>query len=100
MLLTTSEQLRVSLKAPAAEVDLLPGPSIGVDYVQIAQGGLLVPLRKPGALAPLAAALRAAGSRDVVVMTVRLTGVDVSDDRSRSVELSDEERRLFTSAAL
>jgi len=98
--LTASEELAVSSKAPAAEIDLLPAPSIGVEHVQIAQGGLLVPLRKPGALSPLAAALQAAGSREVVVMTVRLTGVDVSDDRSRSPAMSDEERRLFTSAAL
>ena len=100
IVLTAPEQLAVSLKPPAAEIDLLPAPSIGVDQLQIAQGGLLVPLRKPGALAPLAAALQAAGSREVVVMTVRLTGVDVSDDRSRAPAISDEERRLFTSAAL
>jgi magnesium transporter len=100
--LTVSEQTAMSSEAPlpAPEIDLLPAPSIGLDRIQVAPGGELVPLRRPGALAPLAAALQAAGTREVVAMTVRLTGVDVSDDRSRAPEITDEERRLFAAAAL
>jgi magnesium transporter len=102
VLLTASEQVARSAEppAPAADVDLLPAPSVGIDRVQVAPGGVLVPLRRPGSLAPLAAALRDAGPREVVAMTVRLTGVDVSDDRSRAAEITEEERRLFTAAAL
>jgi magnesium transporter len=102
LLLTASEQVTRTSEAtaPAGEIDLLPAPSIGIDHVEVAPGGVLVPLRRPGALAPLAAALQDAGPRDVVAMTVRLTGVDVSDDRSRSAEPTDDERRLFTAAAL
>jgi len=102
VLLTASEQVARSTAAPVAapDVDLVPAPSIGIDRIKVAQGAELVPLRRPGALAPLAAALQAAGPREVVAMTVRLTGVDVSDDRSRTAEISDEERRLFTAAAL
>jgi magnesium transporter len=101
VLLTASVQAPRSMEVPtpAGDIDLQPAPSVGLDRIQVAAGGLLVPLRKPGALAPLAAALQSAGAREVVVMTVRLTGVDVSDDRSRAV-ITDEERRLFTAAAL
>jgi magnesium transporter len=102
LVLTVSEQVvRSSVPPmPAPEIDLLPAPSIGIDRIHVAPGSELVPLRKPGALAPLAAALQGAGTRDVVAMTVRLTGVDVSDDRARAPEITDEERRLFTAAAL
>ena len=41
-----------------------------------------MPVRNPHSLAHVAAALQTAGDRDVVVMTVRLLGVDVPDDAS------------------
>ncbi len=84
---------------PADDVELLHA-TVGAEHLQVAPGSLLVPVRKPGALAPLAGALRAAGTREVVVMTVRLAGVDASEERLLSVELTDDERRLFLGAAL
>jgi magnesium transporter len=82
------------------EFDLLATPTLGLDRVDVRPGNLLVALRKPGALAPLAAALQTAGERDVVVMTVRLIGVDASEDLALSAETTDDERRLLDAAAL
>ena len=88
-------------EAPRGDLELLPPPAIGVDQLNRSPpGNVLVPLRKPGALGPLAAALREAGARDVVAMTVRLTGVDVSEERSRASAPTDDERRLLTAAAM
>jgi magnesium transporter len=101
VLLTASEQTTGASNAEApAGLDLLPPPAIGVDQLTVRPGNVLVPLRKPGALAPLAAALQEAGTRDVVAMTVRLTGVDVSEERSLASGMTDEERRLLTAAAM
>ena len=62
------------------DVQLLPSDEVDLRHVQVRPGNLLVPVRKPHALAHLSAALDAAGDRDVVVMTGRLIGVDVPDD--------------------
>ena len=43
-------------------------------------GGVLVPVRHLYSLSHVRPALQAAGDRDVVVMTVRVLGVDVEDD--------------------
>jgi hypothetical protein len=56
--------------------------------------------RKPGALGPLVAALREAGSRDVVAMMVCLTGVDAPRNGRFASTPTDDERRLPTAAAL
>ena len=59
-------------------------------------GSVLVPVRKPHVLTHLAAALDSAGPRDVVAMTVRLIGLDVSDDLSRDQRVTDDERQLLS----
>ncbi len=56
--------------------DLLPATEISLDQIQVRPGNVLVPVRNPHALDHVAAALRAAGDRDVVVMTVRLVDTD------------------------
>jgi magnesium transporter len=105
-LLTASEQTTETshAEAPDGGLELLPAPAIGLEQMNVQMavrpGGVLVPLRRPGALAPLAAALQAASSRDVVAMTVRLVGVDVSEERSHASEMTGEERRLLTAAAM
>jgi magnesium transporter len=76
--------------------ELLPSTEVAVGQVQARRGNLLVPVRNPHALGHVAAALRAAGDRDVVVMTARLFGVDVDDDQSHSRTPTDAERRLFS----
>ncbi len=65
-------------------------------HVEARPGNVLVPVRKPGVLAHLTAALRAAGDRDVVAMTVRLVGVDVPDDPTAAPRATDDERRLLS----
>src|SRR5207342_3691295 len=60
---------------------------------------VLVSVRKPHFMAHLIAALQAAGAREIVVMTVRLVGVDVSDDLSMDGGTTDDERRVLGAAA-
>jgi magnesium transporter len=78
------------------EFQLLPAGHEDLTHVEARPGNVLVPVRKPGVLAHLIAALRVAGDRDVVAMTVRLVGVDVPDDPSSMPRTTDDERRLLS----
>jgi magnesium transporter len=75
---------------------LLPADDVDLRQVQARPGNLLVPVRKPYTLTHLIAAIRAAGDRDVVAMTVRLVGLDVPDDPALDPRATDEERRLLS----
>ena len=81
--------------SPVHDIELLATPAIGADRIETSPGNLLVPVRKPGLLAHLATALQAAGDRDVVVMTVRLVGVDASEELALTTEATDDERRVL-----
>ena len=76
--------------------ELLPSSEVAVGQVQARPGNILVPVRNPHALGHVAAALRDARDRDVVVMTARLFGIDVDDDTSHSEAPTEAERRLFS----
>jgi magnesium transporter len=78
------------------DFQLLPSGDDELTHVDARPGNVLVPVRKPGALSHLTAALRAAGDRDVVAMTVRLVGVDVPDDPSSTPRATDNERQLLS----
>ena len=78
------------------DFQLLPSADEELSHVDARAGSLLVTVRKPGALTHLTAALRAAGGRDVVALTVRLVGVDVPDDPSAIPRTTDDERRLLS----
>jgi magnesium transporter len=78
------------------EFQLLPSGDADLRQVEARPGNFLVPVRKPHAMTHLEAALRAAGDRDVVAMTVRLIGVDVPDDPTIDPAATDEERALLS----
>jgi magnesium transporter len=78
------------------EFQLLPSDDVDLQQVDARPGNFLVPVRKPHSMTHLVAALRAAGDRDVVAMTVRLVGVDVSDDPTIQPRATDDERRLLS----
>jgi magnesium transporter len=103
--LAASERAARATEAAAAEsfapLDLLATPTVGLDQARVRPGNILVAVRKPGALGHLASALQAAGDRDVVVMTVRLLGLDVSDGSTAVTHRTTvEERRVLGAAAL
>ena len=81
-------------------IELLSVPAVGVDSVDVRAGSVLVPVRNPGLLNHLVAALQSASDRDVVVMTVRLVGSDVSDDLALKNEPTESERGVLTAAAM
>jgi magnesium transporter len=76
--------------------DLRPPAEISPREIDVRPGNVLVPVRNPHALAHVAAALQAAGDRDVVVMTVRLLGVDASSEASGDRTPTLSERRLLS----
>jgi magnesium transporter len=77
------------------EFQLLPSEDIDLRQVEARPGNFLVPVRKPHAMTHLLAALRAAGDRDVVAMTVRVVGTDVPDDPTVDPRATDDERTLL-----
>ena len=86
--------------AAPPEIELLTMPAIGFDRMEVRPRNLLVPIRRAGVLNHLVAAVQEPGDRDVVVMTVRLVGIDVSEDLAFKPEPTDDERRLLTAAAV
>jgi magnesium transporter len=98
-LLATKRATDADQKALAEAIDefhLLHASDAGLTSVEARPGNLLVAVRRPHFLAHLMAALQAAGDRDVVAMTVRLVGPDVSGDPDNRPNFTEDERRLFT----
>lgn len=99
LLATSKRATDAHQKAVAEAIDefhLMHASDAGLTSVDARPGNLLVAVRRPHFLAHLTAALQAAGDRDVVAMTVRLVGPDVSDDPTDRPNFTDDERRLFT----
>jgi magnesium transporter len=97
VLLTTTRQ-PVDLAGNQEALDafeLLAPADLSLGHVDARPGNLLVPVRNPYSLAHVAAALRAPGDRDVIVMTVRLVD-DPAGDVSASAEPTAAERQLFS----
>jgi magnesium transporter len=78
------------------EFQLLPSHEVDLQHVEARPGNLLVPVRRPHVLTHLEAALHSARERDLVVMTVRIVGIDVPDDPSVKPRATDDERRLLS----
>jgi len=76
--------------------DLLTATELSLDQIAARPGNILVPVRNPHALGHVAAALQAAGDRDVVVMTARLIDVDVSEESAGQSTPTPYERRLLS----
>ncbi len=92
---------REAASAPAGDerdtFDLLPAADLSLDHIDAHPGNVLVPVRNPHALDHVVAALQAAGDRDVVVMTVRLLGIDDAGvEPVTEAEPTAYERRLLS----
>jgi magnesium transporter len=79
-----------------ATLDLLPAAELSLDQVDVRAGNVLVPVRNPRALSHLSAALQTSRDRDVVVMTVRLVGLDVAEDAATDAAPTPAEQRLLS----
>ena len=86
----------VGPRAVVEDFQLLPADVVDLRQVDVRPGNFLVPVRRPHILAHLVGAMRDAGDRDVVAMTVRLVGVDVPDDPSQDPHATEEEQALFS----
>ena len=82
----------------ATGFDMMPPPDMAAGKPDTRPGCVLVPLRNPFSLSPLTAAFRAAGDRDLVVMTVRLMTGD--DELDQAAESTPAERELFSQVTL
>jgi len=82
-------------EAPDDAFELLSASDVSLGQVQVRPGNLLVAVRNRRALSHVAAALHAAGDRDIVVMTARIVGLDVEDGQGGSTEPTRAERQLL-----
>ncbi len=76
--------------------ELLPSTDVSLGQVDVRPGNVLVSVRHPHSLSHVVAGLQAAGDRDVVVVTVRLLGVDMDHASGESSVWTPEESRLFS----
>ena len=74
---------------------LLTSTDLALDQAQARPGGVLVPVRHVYSLSHVSRALQSAGDRDVVVMTVRVLGVDVEDDSTMDPKPTPAEQQLL-----
>jgi magnesium transporter len=79
--------------------ELSTSSDISLGQVQVHPDNVLVCVRHPHSLAHVVAALQDAGDRDVVVVTVRLLGIDVDDETGGGLTSTREERYLFSRVA-
>jgi magnesium transporter len=80
-------------------LDVLPAAELSLDQVEARPGNVLVLVRNPYSLAHAAAALQTSRDRDVVAMTVRLLGVDVTDDGFDDPTPTASEKKVLTEVA-
>jgi magnesium transporter len=85
-----------SLAEEAGPSEFLSAPDVAVGEVQARPGNVLVCIRHRHSLSHVAAALKEAGDRDVVIATVRLLGVDVDDETGGGATFTRDERSLFS----
>jgi magnesium transporter len=83
-------------ESEAEDVETPPLAISSLEGISVKPGGVLVPVRNPHALDHVAAAVKAAGDRDVVVMTVRIMESDASDASVTLETPTQYERQLFT----
>lgn len=76
--------------------DLLLAAELSLDQIEARPGNVLVPVRNPHSLAHVVAALQTSADRDIVVMTARLLGVDVSEEVAGQSTPTPYERRLLS----
>jgi magnesium transporter len=79
-----------------ATLDLLPAAELSLDHIEARPGNVLITVRNPRSLTHLSSALRTSGDRDVVVMTVRIVGLDVADDAATDAAPTAAEQRLLS----
>ena len=80
-------------------LELSTTPDVSLGDVQVRTGNVLVAVRHPHSLSHVAAALEEASDRDIVVVTVRLLGIDVDDETGGGTAATRDERLLFSSVA-
>ena len=85
---------------PPPAFDVVRDDRVSPAHLGTRPGCILAPVRNPHALDHVAAAIKAAGDRDVVVMTIRVLDPDMATASSEAERgPSAQERRLFESAA-
>src|SRR4030095_16666324 len=73
--------------------ELSTAGDVSLGHVDARPGNVMVAVRHPDSLGHLVTALKSAGDRDVVAVTVRVIGVDVDDESDATS--TQEERYLF-----
>jgi magnesium transporter len=79
-----------------AASELIPSDRLSIEQLHVRPGCILVPVRNPNLLTHLVAALRSPGDRDIVVMSVRMVGVDAADSDVGENQMTAVERQLFS----
>jgi magnesium transporter len=80
-------------------LELSTSPDLSLEQVQVRPNNILICIRHPHSLSHVLAGMQQAGDRDVVIVTVRLLGIDVDDETGGGVASTREERQLFSRVA-
>jgi magnesium transporter len=76
--------------------ELSTAAEVSLGHVEARPDNVLIAVRHPDSLAHVVDAMKIAGDRDVVAVTVRLLGVDVDEDGGGATTSTRDERYLFS----
>ena len=92
----TARRLPTQAPDESDPLEIISSRALTLEQVEARPGGVLVAVRNPTLLAHLNHALTTTGDRDVVVMTVRLLGVDADDEDPQALRPTPREQLLFS----
>src|SRR5262249_23630386 len=93
------QAVRAKLAEEEEPFELSITPDISLEDCRVRSSNVLVCIRHPHSLAHVVSALQQAGDRDIVVVTVRLLGIDVDEETGETSGSTREERYLFSRVA-
>jgi magnesium transporter len=100
LFMLTPERASVALGPGDLDTDqLLPPTQLSLEQLEPKPGTVLVPVRNPHSLGHVVAALQTSRDREVVVMSVRMLGLDIEDDGASDASPTTSERAIFSRVA-
>ncbi len=93
---STARKLPVEPPDESDPLQIISSTALTLERINARPGGVLVALRNPHSLFTLGHAFDIARGRDIVVMTVRITGLDTDYDDAHSARPTSGEQTLFS----
>jgi len=96
LVLAAQKESRPTLTEEEEPFEVSVSSDVSLGQIEARPDNILVAVRHANSLAHLSAAIQTAGERDVVVVTIRLLGIDVDDETGEGTTATRSEHYLFS----